>query len=128
MKPFSRSDRVGGQIQKELSAILRKEISDPRLETALITAVKMARDLKSARVYFTVGGDETHRERALEAFENAKGYVKRILAGRLGLRYMPQLNFHHDDSFDYGSHIDNILRSLNVNSEDGPDYPTPEKQ
>ena len=126
MKPFSRSDRVGGQIRKALSDLLQKEISDPRLASALISGVKMARDLKSARVYYTVAGDQKDRDQAREAFERARGFVKRTLAGRLGLRYMPDLTFFYDDSFDYGSHIDNIIRLLNIDDES--DHSTPEKQ
>jgi len=52
MKPFARSDRVGGQIQKVLSEILLKKVKDPRLENASITDVKMSRDLRIARIYF----------------------------------------------------------------------------
>jgi len=124
MKPFARSDRVGGQVQKLLSAVLQKEIKDPRLKTVVITGVKMTRDLKSARIYFTVNGGGKEKKQAMKAFRSARGYVKRSLAARLGLRYMPDLKFFYDDSFDYGSHIDDILRSLNIDDES--DYTTPE--
>jgi len=126
MKPFARSDRVGGQVQKLLSTVLQKEIKDPRLETAVVTSVKMTRDLKSARIYFVVSGGDKEKKQAMEAFQSARGYVKRTLAARLGLRYMPDLKFFYDDSFDYGSHIDDILRSLNIDNES--DYTTPESQ
>jgi len=126
MKPFTRSDRVGGHIQKILSAVLLKEIKDPRLEMAVITGVKMSRDLKTARVYFTITGGRESRDRAMAAFKSARGYVKRTLANRLGLRYMPDLKFFYDDSFDYGSHIDDILRSLNI--DNGSDHSTPQNQ
>jgi len=116
MKPFSRSDRVGGQIQKVLSDILLKKIKDPRLEAATITSVKMSRDLKFARVYFVTSGGKESMEAAVEGFKSALGYVKRKLAAQLGLRYMPELRFFYDDSFDYGSHIDKMIKS--VRSED----------
>ncbi len=126
MKAFSRSDRVGGEIQKVLADVLRKDIKDPRLKMAVVTGVKMSRDLKSARVYFTVTGDKKERELAIEAFDSAHGFLKRTLASRLGLRYMPKLKFFHDNSFDYGSHIDDILRSLDI--DHGSDHTTPEEQ
>jgi ribosome-binding factor A len=116
MKPFSRADRVGGQIQKVLSDILLKKIKDPRLEAATITGVKMSRDLKFARVYFVTSGGKESMEAAAEGFKSALGYVKRKLAAQLGLRYMPELRFFYDDSFDYGSHIDKMIKS--VRSED----------
>ncbi|MDH3356753.1 MAG: 30S ribosome-binding factor RbfA [Desulfobacteraceae bacterium] len=116
MKPFVRSDRVSGQIQKVLSEILLKKIKDPRLEAATITSVKMSRDLKFARVYFVTSGGKESMEEATEGFKSALGYVKRKLAAQLGLRYMPELRFFYDDSFDYGSHIDKIIKT--VKSED----------
>ena len=116
MKPFVRSDRVSGQIQKALSDILLKKIKDPRLEAATITSVKMSRDLKFARVYFVTSGGKERIKEAIEGFKSAIGYVKRTLAAQLGLRYMPELRFFYDDSFDYGSHIDKIIKT--VKSED----------
>jgi ribosome-binding factor A len=117
MKPFARSDRVGGQIQKVLSDILLKKIKDPRLEAATITSVKMSRDLKFARVYFVTSGGKESMEEAIEGFKSALGYVKRKLAAQLGLRYMPELRFFYDDSFDYGSHIDEIIKALKSENE-----------
>jgi ribosome-binding factor A len=117
MKPFARSDRVGGQIQKILSEILLKKVKDPRLEHASITDVKLSRDLRIARVYFVISGNKKNIEEALEGFKSALGYVKRSLARHLGLRYMPDLKFFYDESFDYGSHIDNVLKALKADDE-----------
>lgn len=112
MKPFARSDRVGGQIQKVLSDLLKKKINDPRLAFATITGVKMTQDLKIAYVYFTTAGGEKSKADAVKGFNSAQGFLKRSLAKKLGLRYMPELKFMHDDSFDYGAHIDSVLKSL----------------
>lgn len=118
MKPFARSDRVGGQIQKILSEILLKKVKDPRLKNASITDVKLSRDLRIARIYFVISGNKKNIEEVLEGFNSAVGYVKRTLARQLGLRYMPDLKFFYDESFDYGSHIDNVLKALNA--DNGP--------
>ncbi len=118
MKPFARSDRVSGQIQKVLSEILLKKVKDPRLENASITDVRMSRDLRIARIYFVTSGNKKNIEEALEGFKSAIGYVKRTLARQLGLRYMPDLKFFYDESFDYGSHIDNVLKA--VKADNGP--------
>ena len=117
MKYFSRSDRVSGQIQKNLSELLKKKIKDPRLEMVTITSVKMSQDLRIARVYFIFSRDKTSRKDAVQGFKSALGYIKRILAAKLGLRYMPDLNFFYDDSFDYGSHIDNMLKVIKADDE-----------
>ncbi len=117
MKPYTRSDRVSGEIQKVLSDILQKGIKDPRLEMITITGVKMSRDLKVARVYFTTSGGKKSMEEATEGFKSALGYVKRTLANKLGLRYMPDLKFFYDESFEYGSHIDKVLKSIKTDDE-----------
>jgi len=118
MKPFARADRVSGQIQKVLSEILLKKIKDPRLENTSITNVRMSRDLRIARVYFVASGNKQSIEEAAEGFKSALGYVKRILARQLGLRYMPELKFFYDESLDYGSHIDKVLKA--VKADNGP--------
>jgi len=126
MKPFVRSDRVCGQIHKVLSDVLLKRIKDPRLKSATITDVKMSRDLRIARIYFTTTGNKKSVEEAIEGFKSAIGYVKRTLAGQLGLRYMPELRFFYDESFDYGSHIDKILKD--VKADDGLNHTSLEEE
>jgi ribosome-binding factor A len=122
MKPFSRSDRVSGLIQKVLSDILKKDINDPRLKMATITGVKVSRDLKTARIYFSISGGKQNIKNTASGFESAKGYVKRTLAGKLGLRYMPDINFFYDETFDYGAQIDKLLKQ--IKTEDGSDNTT----
>lgn len=117
MKPFSRADRVSGQIQRVLSDLLHKRISDPRLKNAAISEVKMSADLRLAKIYYTLPDKERARNDALAGFNSASGFVKRTLAHELGLRYMPALKFYYDDSFDYGAKIDNLLNSLKKNDE-----------
>jgi len=120
MTSFSRADRVGGLIQETLADLLNKSIHDPRLQRATITSVKMSADLKLARIYFAIYGDDKKSEDAARGFESARGFIKRILAPKLGLRYMPDLKFFYDDSFDYGSHIDQLLEK--IKTDDGPDH------
>ena len=120
MIPFSRADRVSGLIQEVLSELLKKDIHDPRLATATITGVKMSRDLKLARIYFSTYGDSKNSEAVVQGFESARGFIKRSLAPRLGLRYMPDLKFFYDDSFEYGSHIDQLLKK--ITTENGPNH------
>ncbi len=125
MKPFSRADRVGGQVQRALSELLHKRIRDPRLKGATISEVKMSPDLKLAKIYYTLPASDSAKDDALSGFNSASGFVKRTLARELGLRYMPDLKFYYDDSFDYGAKIDNLLKSLN--KEDEADSQSSEK-
>lgn len=112
MKPFTRADRVGGQIQRAISDLLRKRISDPRLANATISEVKMSADLKLAKIYYTLSVGGNAQAQALAGFDSASGFIKRSLARELGLRYMPDLKFFYDDSFDYGAKIDSLIQSL----------------
>ena len=120
MTSFSRADRVSGLIQETLSDLLNKSIHDPRLQMITITKVKMSADLKLARIYFAIYGDDKKSENAAKGFESARGFIKRILAPKLGLRYMPDLQFFYDDSLDYGSHIDQLLEK--IKTDNGPDH------
>ena len=117
MISFTRSDRVGGLIQEVLSDILRKEIADPRLKRATITGVKMSADLKLASIYYTALGDRNAIDAAAQAFNRAHGYIKKKLAQQLELRYMPQLRFFYDESFDYGSRIEKLLKTVSIKNE-----------
>jgi ribosome-binding factor A len=119
MIPYSRADRVSGLIQEILSNLLKKDIHDPRLKMVTITNVKMSRDLRLARIYFSIYGGKNKAEAAADGFESARGFIKRSLARRLGLRYMPDLTFFYDESFDYGTHIEELLKS--ITSENGQD-------
>lgn len=113
MKPFTRADRVGRLIQETLSDILLRQIKDPRLEMTIITKVKMSPDLKNAHVFFsTSGGTRERKQEAHQGFNSAIGYIKRELARELELRYMPRLKFSYDDSFDYGAHIEELLKQV----------------
>jgi ribosome-binding factor A len=126
MKTYPRADRVAAQIQKVLSEVLRKKIKDPRLEAALITGVKMSRDIKTANVYYTVTGGKGSKDETAKGFQEAHGYIKRTLAGQLGLRYMPEIRFYYDESIEYGAHIDNLIKS--IHSNDGTDNLTIEEK
>ena len=113
-------------MQKVLASLIRKGVNDPRLAQASITEVTMSRDLRIAKVY-VAAHDETHdRQVLLAGFESAKGFIKRELARELGLRYMPDLKFFYDASFDYGAHINRVLKSLQNNDE--KNNPTADEQ
>ena len=122
MIPFSRADRVSALIQEVLSDLLRKKIRDPRLAMTTITRVRMSPDLKLARIYFSIYGGSKKSEAAALGFESAHGFIKRSLACRLGLRYMPDLKFFYDESLDHSFHIEKLLKKIADNN--GPDNRT----
>jgi len=116
-RSFNRADRVGGQVQRVLAELIQKGIHDPRLAQATITGVTLSRDLRIAKVYFTMHGG-AEKQAILDGFDSAKGFIKRELARELGLRYMPDLRFFYDGSFDYGAHINRVLKSLTTDDEE----------
>ena len=92
--------------------MLQKEIGDPRLANTTITAVKMSRDLRIAKIYYATEKGGEKQESAQEGFERARGFVKRELAQRLGLRYMPDLKFFYDDAIDRGARIEKLIKMV----------------
>ena len=120
MKPYARSDRVAGQIQKVISEALHKRIKDPRLKHATITGVKLSRDLRLARVYFVTSGDKTHIDETIQGFKSAGGFVKRTIARQLGLRYMPELIYHYDDTLEHSTRIERLFKQ--IDAEHGQNY------
>jgi ribosome-binding factor A len=121
MRPYSRSARVSGLIKQEMAALLRREISDPSLAGVTITAVKVSSDLRNAKIYFVApAGKEGLSEAALKGFQRARGFVKRELAQRLGLRYMPDLQFFYDDTIDRGARIEELIKM--VRKDDTTDH------
>ena len=107
-----RADRVSDLIMAELSDIVRKEIRDPVIGPVTLTGVKMSSDLRSARVYFVRLGSDLNSTQAGEHLQKAAGFLKRELGKRINLRYMPELIFEYDKSFEYGSRIEKLLAEI----------------
>ncbi len=108
-KEFSRSRRVGEQIQRELAELVQRELKDPRLGMVTISAVDVTKDLSVAKVYFTVlnpGHDIAQTEQGLT---HAAGFLRRELAHRMKLRVVPELRFHYDSSIEKGSRLSALI-------------------
>ncbi len=109
---YKRADRVSDLIREVMGEMLLKELNDPRLEAVTITAVEMTDDLKLATIFFSAMGSPPREEEALHGLQSATGYIKKKLGRELRLRYIPDLLFKVDHSFDYGSKIDRLLRTI----------------
>ena len=105
-----RPRRVAELLRHELSRLLTDRIRDPRLSGVGVTEVEVSADLSLARIFFvaSAGGEE----KAATGLRQASGFLKRELAGRLGLKKMPELDFRFDDSLDRGRDMDQLLDSL----------------
>ena len=105
--------RVGETLKEEIGVIIEGELGDPRIALCTVTEIALAPDGKSARVYIEVAGDEREQEQTVTAINAAKGYIKRELLIRMGVRHVPELNFLLDKSQEYGSRIDDLLGRIN---------------
>ena len=108
-KDFSRTRRVGEQLHRELSELIRDELKDPRLGIVTINAVEVTRDLGHAKVYFTRLGEASARADATRVLNHAAGFLRRELGRRLSLRIVPQLRFYYDDSVERGSRLSHLI-------------------
>ncbi|EIM62752.1 30S ribosome-binding factor RbfA [Desulfobacter postgatei] len=121
MKPYTRAERVSIQIQQAITELLSKKMQDPRMEMATISGVKMSPDLSLAYVYVTVFGDKKRIREALKGFQKSKGFIKKRIAPKLGLRLMPDLRFIHDDSFDNAARLDALIDAAPKGENRGED-------
>ncbi|RJQ47274.1 MAG: 30S ribosome-binding factor RbfA [Gaiellales bacterium] len=105
-----RMRRVNEAVREVLSEALAEGLKDPRIGFVTVTSVDTSPDLRSARVYVSVLGDEEKRRETLDGLECSHGYLQSLIARQLGLKRTPQLKFCYDDSIDKGFRIDELLR------------------
>ena len=120
--PSNRIGRINEEIQRELSAQLRR-LKDPRVSgtgMVSITRVDTTGDLRYARVYISVL-DKSQEKDVLKGLKSASGFLRRELGRTLQLRYTPELQFIGDDSIQHGAHILEVLRDTSKVKPVNPD-------
>ena len=128
---YRRADRIEGLLQKEISMLIRK-LKDPRIGFVTITGVEVTDDLRHAKVYVSVMGDEaadaskvggadeadihhpTGRTQTMEGLRSAAGFIRRELGRVLVLRRIPEIVFRYDGSVEQGARMEALLRTLNA--------------
>jgi ribosome-binding factor A len=120
-----RRERVGDLLRDEISEIVQRELSDPRLGFISITHVELSPDLHYARVFASVYGSDDEQAQALIALNNASGYIRRLLTPRLRMRVIPQLTFRLDHSMEHAEEIARILRQIEPELSAPAADPTP---
>lgn len=108
-KDFARHRRVEEQIQRILSERLRAEAGDPRLRGAVITAVRVSRDISVADVYFSGLDESQDLDSTEKALHRAAGFLRSRLAAELDIRAVPELRFRRDDLLDRGRALDSLI-------------------
>ena len=118
MPDSKRLQRISDRIRQELSELMIREISDPRLDNVFITDVKVDRELAYADIYYSaVEGHERAKE-IQKGFDHANGFLRHILAERIELRVFPRLRFHWDPTPEKSDHIERILATIRKESEE----------
>ena len=108
----ARAERVQEAIRQEVSRIVQLEIKDPRLGFMTITKVELTNDLRFAKIFFSVLGEEKAKALALKGLNSAMGYIKGLLADRVKLRFTPAIVFKIDDSMEHTKKIYDLLDKL----------------
>lgn len=110
-KDYSRTQRVGDQMQRELALLIQREVKDPRLGMVTITAVNVARDLGHATVYITTMDKDSPEDVALtlDILSQASGFLRSQLGKAMKIRTIPQLHFLYDESIVRGSMLSALI-------------------
>ena len=112
-----KNTRINGEVRRELSAIIQNEIKDPRIHRMTsVVEVEVAPDLKSAKAYISVLGDEQAQKDTLAGLQSAEGYIRRALARTVNLRNTPEIRFIMDQSIEYGVHMSKLIDDVNKSS------------
>ena len=115
---FNRNQRLEGEIRAVLSKALIRNTKDPRLEGVVISAVRLNRDRTRARVYFSFFGDAEKLREISDGFGAAASFLRGELGRRMRLRILPELEFHRDDSYEYGDRIERLFEDLHGEKEE----------
>lgn len=107
-----RLDRVNHLLRQEISLLLQRELKDPGLGFVTVTEVDTSPDLRVAKVFVSVLGDEAQWQASLQALTRARGFIRNWLYHHLDLRVTPELDFRADRSMEHSARIQEILRQL----------------
>lgn len=110
--------RINAEVQHELSKIIRNEIKDPRINPmTTVVAVDVTPDLKFAKAYISVLGNEEQQKNTILGLKNAEGYIRKKLASTVNLRNTPKITFVIDQSIEYGVNMTHLIDEVNHNDE-----------
>ena len=109
---MGRLDKVNQQIKREISLVLQKELADPRLTFVTITDVDASKDLKHAKVYFSVLGNSDQVEQAAHGLNGARGLIRKYVGNKICMRYTPELFFIHDQTLEKSAKLESMMKEI----------------
>lgn len=108
-----RSGRINEEMRKEISSIIQNDIRDPRITSMVsVTKVDVTKDLKYAKVYLSIFGEEDSKNETLAALKSSAGFIRREVGHRIKLRLTPEIVILEDKSIDQGMHIEELLHKI----------------
>ena len=119
-REFKRSERVAGQLRRELAQVIQKEVRDPAVGFISVSDVEVTRDLAHAKVFVTVFESEKAAE-TLEALQRKAPFLRHRLSQEMRLRSVPELHFHHDSSVETGQRMDNLIEAALASDRTAPE-------
>ena len=109
---YKRTDRIGDQIRSEIADIIARRLNDPRIGFVTVTAVEVSEDLRHAKVFVSVYGDEKAKDQTMKGLKSASGLIKGEIGHRLKIKFTPDISFRLDTSLDKAEHVLNILDEI----------------
>ena len=110
--PTRRQIQIAEEIQQIISVLLQREIKDPRIGFVTVTQAEVTQDLKYARVFVSVMGTPEEQRDTMAALASGRGFMRRELAARMGIRFVPELQFKLDKGIEYSDRINRLLNEL----------------
>jgi ribosome-binding factor A len=108
----NRAARVADQMREELAQLIRDEVKDPRIGFCSIVKVEVSNDLRHAKVFVSVLGNEQQKKDTLKGLTSATGFLRSELGRRIQLRYTPEIHFVLDESIEHGARIAQLLAEV----------------
>ena len=113
--------RINSEVQREMSQIIREDIKDPRIHPMTsVMACEVTPDLKFAKIYVSVLGDDEAKKETIRGLKSAEGFIRRMLAKTINLRNTPELTFVLDESIEYGVTMSKLIDEV-THKEDKKD-------
>ena len=110
---MARIDKINGEVMRELANIIRN-LKDSRIPLMTsVVKVSVTNDLRYAKAYISVMGDDETKKKAMEGLKSAAGYIRREIGKRIDLRYTPEVIFELDSSIEHGARIEELLNNIN---------------
>lgn len=114
-----RTEKVAEEIKHQLAGILTRDLAELHLGLVTVTRVRISKDLKKAKIYLSFIGNKEPVDKCIEKVNNRKKQIRMHLGANMHLRFVPELDFYFDDTIEYASRIDEIIKEIHKDEEPG---------